>query len=45
MTKRDEITKKKDLIITDVADLNIKAGEVLIRDFAKNINIDGIGKF
>ena len=44
VAKRDETIKKKDLIITDVADLNIKAGEVLIGDFAKNLAIPELGQ-
>ena len=36
--------KAKDEVILAVADLNIKAGDVSIGDFAKNLAIDGMGR-
>ena len=39
-----ETIKKKDEVILAVADLNIKAGDVSIGDFAKNLAIDGLGR-
>ncbi len=36
--------EEKDKVILAVADLNIKAGEVSIGDFSKNIAIEGLGR-
>jgi len=42
--KLAETIKAKDEVILAVADLNIKAGEVSIGDFAKNLAINGLGQ-
>lgn len=42
--KLSETIKAKDEVIIAVADLNIKAGEVSIGDFSKNLAIDGLGQ-
>ena len=39
-----ETIKQKDEVILAVADLNIKAGNVSIADFAKNLAIEGMGQ-
>ena len=39
-----ETIKQKDEVILSVADLNIKAGNVSIADFAKNLAIEGMGQ-
>lgn len=39
-----ETIKHKDEVIMSVADLNIKAGNVSISDFAKNLAIEGLGQ-
>lgn len=39
-----EIIKQKDQMIVAVADLNIKAGQVSIAEFAKNLAISGMGQ-
>jgi len=39
-----QTVKAKDEVILAVADLNIKAGDVLIGDFAKNLAIKGLGQ-
>lgn len=39
-----ETIKQKDEVIMAVADLNIKAGNVSISDFAKNLAIEGMGQ-
>lgn len=39
-----ETIVKKDQVILDVADLNIKAGDVTISDFSKNLAIEGLGQ-
>ncbi len=36
--------KNKDEVILAVADLNIKAGDVSVGDFAKNLALDGLGR-
>ncbi len=41
---KEKSLKAKDEIILTVADLNIKAGEVSISDFAKNLAIKGMGR-
>lgn len=39
-----ETVKEKDKVILAVADLNIRAGDVSIGDFAKNLAIQGLGQ-
>ena len=39
-----ETIKRKDEVIKAVADLNIRAGDVSIADFAKNLSIKGLGQ-
>jgi anti-repressor protein len=39
-----EVIKQKDQLIVAVADLNIKAGQVSIAEFAKNLAISGMGQ-
>jgi len=41
--EKEKVIERKNDIILDVADLNIKSGDVLIGDFAKNLNIKGLG--
>ena len=42
--KLSETIQKKDEVILAVADLNIKAGDVSVGDFAKNLAIKGLGR-
>lgn len=42
--KLSDTIKVKDELILTVADLNIKSGDVLIGDFAKNLAIEGLGQ-
>jgi phage antirepressor YoqD-like protein len=40
----EETIEKKDEVILAVADLNIRAGDVTIGDFSKNLAIEGLGR-
>ena len=42
--QKEEVIKKKDELIVAAADLNIKAGDVSIGDFAKNLAFEGLGR-